>query len=176
MPITDLPPQRRFRQCMSRYATGVSVLACGDAAAPAAMTANSLTSVSLDPPLILFCVRNEGRFLGEVRRHPRFSVNVLKADQMAVSQRYAGRGDTQPMPSWHDLHGAPVLAGAQASLVCRLHAQHLAGDHTIVIGQVVHAEQAPGDDAALVFFGGSYHRLDAHALSRPASHTTSPCA
>ena len=172
MNTAELPPDRRFRQSMSRYATGVSVLACGDAAAPAAMTANSLTSVSLEPPLILFCVRNEGRFLSEVRRQPLFSVNVLNADQVAVAQRYAGRISDLPTPRWHELQGVPVLRDAQASLVCRLHDQHLAGDHTIVIGEVIHTLQTDRDDAALVFFGGRYHRL---AL-RPTTESTSPCA
>ncbi|MNK53292.1 FMN reductase (NADH) NtaB [compost metagenome] len=163
---------RRFRQCMSRYATGVSVLACGDTETPAAMTANSLTSVSLDPPLILFCVRNEGRFLDEVLTHPDFSVNVLSANQIEVSQRYAGRGDGLPTPQWSDLHGVPVLQDSQASLVCRLHEHYLAGDHTIVIGRVLHTVQATDVDAALVFLGGRYHRL----APQSTQESPQPCA
>ncbi|MCY1374148.1 FMN reductase (NADH) RutF [compost metagenome] len=77
-----------------------------------------------------------------------------------------------PAPDWQQLHGAPVLEGAQANLVCRLHAQHRAGDHTIVIGEVLHTLQATHDDAALVFFGGSYHRLH----SQPTPEHSTPCA
>lgn len=172
MQIVEQTADRRFRQCMSRYATGVSVLACGDAASPAAMTANSLTSVSLDPPLILFCVRNGGSFLGEVLRQPDFSVNVLNADQMTVSQRYAGRPDGMPAPRWTALHGVPVLDEAEASLVCRLRDHHRAGDHTIVIGEVLHMTHAESTDAALVFFGGRYHRLSLH----PTQEGTKDCA
>lgn len=159
MKIESASPSRRFRQLMGRYATGVSVIACGDSSAPVAMTANSLTSVSLEPPLVLFCVRNEGRLLDAVLKHAAFSVNVLRADQIGVSQRYAGATSAQPAPRWRKLGAVPVLEEVEASLACRLHACHRAGDHTIIIGLVEDMSDAQSSDAALVFLGGCYHRL-----------------
>lgn len=150
---------RRFRAAMACLPTGVTVVACGTAEAPAAMTANSVTSVSLEPPLLLVCVRNESRWLSPLRRHGRFSVNVLKAGHQAVSQYYAGRGDAGCEAPWALEQGVPVLDNAGAALVCEVVAQHAAGDHTIVVGRVNALRHGDLDARALVYLRGQYHEL-----------------
>ena len=152
---------RRFRAAMACLPTGVTVVACGTATEPAAMTANSVTSVSLEPPLLLVCVRNESRWLSPLQRHGYFSVNVLKAGHQAVSQHYAGRGNSACQAQWVVEHDVPVLDNAGAALVCEVVAQHAAGDHTIVIGQVVALRDSGPDSGAgaLVYLRGQYHEL-----------------
>lgn len=150
---------QRFRTAMASMPTGVTVVACGTDAEPAAMTANSVTSVSLAPPLLLVCVRNESRWLSPLQRHGRFSVNVLRAGHQAVSQYYAGRRDAACDARWTSEHGVPVLDDAGTALVCEVVAQHPAGDHTIVIGQVQALRQAAPDRSALVYLRGQYHEL-----------------
>lgn len=150
---------QRFRAAMACLPTGVTVVACGTSDEPSAMTANSVTSVSLTPPLLLVCVRNESRWLSPLRLHGRFSVNVLRAGHQAVSQYYAGRRDSACQPNWASEHGVPVLADASAALVCEVVAQHPAGDHTVVIGEVKALRQSAPGGSALVYLRGQYHEL-----------------
>lgn len=154
------PPDReqRYRALMGRLATGVTVVACGAPERPQAMTANSVTSVSLEPPLLLVCVRNRSRWLPRLLEHGRFSVNVLGAGQRDVSRRYAGQCATDDEPDWRSDEGVPVLADASAAFTCRVQATHAAGDHTIVVGLVERMHGA-GDASALVFLQGRYHPL-----------------
>lgn len=150
---------QQFRTAMACLPTGVTVVACGPCDAPAAMTANSVTSVSLAPPLLLVCVRNESRWLSPLQRHGRFSVNVLRAGHQAVSQYYAGRGDSACQAHWNEERGVPVLDDAGAALVCDVVAQHPAGDHTIVIGEVKALRRSEPQSRALVYLRGQYHEL-----------------
>lgn len=150
---------RDFRALMGRFATGVTVVACGDPLSPHAMTANSVTSVSLDPPMLLVCVRNQSRWLPMLQACGHFSVNVLRADQRAISQRFAGLNSDDASPTWTQRLGAPLLTGAAASFACRVDATYPAGDHTIVVGEVVGME---GDDSppdALIYLKGQYRSL-----------------
>ncbi len=149
----------RFRAAMACLPTGVTLVACGTAEAPAAMTANSVTSVSLAPPLLLVCVRNESRWLSPLQRHGRFSVNVLRAGHQATSQYYAGRRDAACQARWALEHGVPVLENASAALVCEVAARHAAGDHTIVVGRVSALRHSDPDGSALVYLRGQYHEL-----------------
>lgn len=148
-----------FRAVMGRLPTGVTIVACGPADAPAAMTANSVTSVSLEPPLLLVCVRNASRWLARLQADGHFSVNVLNADQQRISQHYAGKPDIACDARWDDEGRAPVLEGASAALVCEVNTLHSAGDHTIVVGRVTAMRQSSADHNALVFLRGRYHEL-----------------
>lgn len=150
---------RDFRAVMGRLPTGVTIVACGPAQAPSAMTANSVTSVSLEPPLLLVCVRNASRWLGCLQAQGHFSVNVLNAEQQRISQHYTGRPDTGCGARWDDAGQAPVLEGASAALVCEVSTLHSAGDHTIVIGRVTAMRQSDTPHNALVFLRGRYHEL-----------------
>lgn len=156
----DFPPLDpiEFRNLIGRFATGVAVILAEDGGQPRGMTVNSLTSVSLDPTLLLFCARNESRSADAVLRAGRFSVNILTHGQTAISNAFAGRGDMTAVPMLRD-RGFLRLADAAAVFLCELREVFPGGDHRIILGQPVFME-APRDQAEpLLFFGGKYARL-----------------
>ncbi len=151
---------REFRDALGRFATGVCVVTCpADGAAPAiGMTVNSFTSVSLNPPLVLWCVdKNTDRF-ARFNDAPGYAVNMLAHDQHALSVRFAGDGRMDGLAQEHWQTGAPVLAGTLAAIDCQTVARHDAGDHVILVGQVL-ALRAAGTDAPLLFYQGAYSSL-----------------
>lgn len=154
--------QQRFRSLMGRFVTGVTVIGVkADAehgAAVEAMTANAVTAVSLDPLLLLTCIRNESRFLQAIMRGPCFSINVLSAGQDDVSRHYGGRPQTSCPAQWRwHTDSVPVLSGANASFACRVHATHRVGDHTVVYGEVFDMIAQDPAAPALVYAAGRYH-------------------
>ncbi len=146
-----------FRSCFGSFATGVSVATCmADGETGTAITINSLTSVSLDPPLALFCLENSSGTLASFLRAGHFALNILAEDQQMISNRYAR--DHNPVEGDFDMHwgsGAPILKGALAVADCVLHDVYGGGDHRILVGQVVEtgwrAEARP-----LLYYRGSY--------------------
>lgn len=158
--------QQRFRTLMSRFVTGVTIIGVkapgadrdADGTAVQAMTANAVTAVSLDPLLLLVCIRNESRFLPAVLEGRSFSVNVLAAGQDDISRHYGGRPQS-PCPARWNWHGdeVPLLAGANAGFACRVHASHRAGDHTVIYGEVFEMTAADPAAPALVYAAGRYH-------------------
>lgn len=153
----------RMRQVMSRFATGVAVVATTSDRTHYAAAVNSLTSVSLEPPLLLMCFRKSSRTCTAIERAGRFSISVLDSHQEEQSRRFA-RASRDPLGddelAVHD--GMPVVPGALATLVCRHEASHDVGDHTVVIGRVVSAGHRDGEP--LLFFGSTYHALTAPGL------------
>ncbi|MBC7497878.1 MAG: flavin reductase family protein [Sphingomonadaceae bacterium] len=150
---------RRLRDAFGAFATGVTVVTAVGADGRVGLTANSLTSVSLDPPLLLFCPARSASALPTLRSARRFAVNVLAADQAHVADRFARRGvDRFADATWDDLDGLPVLAGALASFVCTLDAEHDGGDHVIVVGRVAAMRSHDGSDP-LLYFRGAYRRV-----------------
>ena len=160
------PSASEHRRVVGRFATGVTVittvLPTGDLHA---MTCNSFTSVSLDPVLVLFCADRTARFHDAVLETGTWAVSVLARSHQHASRRFALRGrdlDTQFDEIDHvpgALTGAPVLAGALAVLECRTTATTDAGDHTVVVGEVLGlSEPDPGADP-LLYFGGRYRTL-----------------
>ena len=154
-----------FRGVLSQYPTGVSVVATPVEGGVHAMTAGSFTSVSLDPPLVLFCVGKRARLAELIGVGTPFSVNVLRAESQALSTYFAGswRESTPPPHRFVPWAGVPRLEEAGAALACRTAAVVEGGDHWIVVGQVtdLHLGLAPREP--LVFFNRRYHRLDAGA-------------
>lgn len=152
--------QKRFRQLMGRFVTGVTVIATRSNDQILAMTANAVTAVSLDPLLLLCCVRNESGMLPVLLSEKQFSVNVLAAGQDNVSRYYGGQRNGVSPARW-TLHqgSAPVLAGANASFVCDLHTAQQVGDHTVVYGAVRKMEAAAQAFPALVYAAGRYHDI-----------------
>lgn len=156
-----------YRRTLRRFATGVTVMTTTVGAGLHGMTANAFASVSLDPPLILVCVAKDARMHGYVQEAGSFAVNVLAAGQRAVAEWFAkpGReasGDSQfeglvwePGP----VLGHPVLPEALAFLECEVSAAHEAGDHSVVLGEVV-GTQASSGDWPLAYYDGSYRQLD----------------
>jgi flavin reductase (DIM6/NTAB) family NADH-FMN oxidoreductase RutF len=153
---------RVFRQTVGQFVTGVTVIATENGGAVHAMTANSFTSLSLDPPLVLFCAGKRTKMGGLVRDAARFSVNILARTQQDVSSYFAGAWK-QPEPppfAFDSWEGVPRLGGCAATLACEVHAIQEGGDHWIVIGRVIGVARSDPALVPLVFVGGRYVGLD----------------
>ena len=163
MPSTTLT-STAFRQAVGQFATGVTVITAERAPGRVhGMTANSFTSVSLDPLLILICVEERAHLLPLLKQHGRFGVNVLREDQQSLSEYFAGAErlrEEEPEVGvrfrWTD-DGIPLLEGALAQLTCRVVAMHPSGDHNVVIASVDSVEICEG--RPLLFHCGRYKRL-----------------
>jgi flavin reductase (DIM6/NTAB) family NADH-FMN oxidoreductase RutF len=153
---------RQFRQTVGRFLTGVTVIACDIGGEVQAMTANSFTSLSLDPPMILFCPAKSTKTGQQVTHVKSFSVNVLREDQQALSNYFAGGWKQQTPPPFRFVQqeGIPRLEGSLASLLCRVHAVYEGGDHWIVIGEVIAMFQGVEPLHPLGFHLGRYALLD----------------
>lgn len=154
---------RRFRDVMGRFATGVTVITAGEGETLRGMTANSFTSVSIDPPLVLCCVARNAGMHGHFGEGERFAINMLAADQEAQSRHFAkSSAATHPMGGFDHRsgpHGATLLDGALAHVECTVHALFDGGDHTIVVGRVLSYDLHRSDAAPLLYFGGGYRAL-----------------
>ena len=153
---------RLFRQTVGQFVTGVTVIATESGGAVHAMTANSFTSMSLEPPLVLFCVGRHTKMGGLLREAARFSVNILAHDQRDISSYFAGAWKEADPPafSFSPWEGVPRLTGCAATLGCAIHAMHEGGDHWIVIGRVESVDRLNPAAVPLVFFGGRYVSLE----------------
>lgn len=153
--------QRDYRTTIGLFATGVTVITARAGDDTRGMTANAVTSVSLDPLLLLVCIDRRARMAGAVVEAGRFAVNILRADQEPISRHFAGSPQPDVAPAMVDLAGAPVLAESMAALVCAVERVLDGGDHLIVIGRV---EALRRDDEAaepLLYFRGRYRGLAA---------------
>jgi flavin reductase len=150
-----------YRHAMARYATGVSVVATEHEGIRYGMTVNSLTSVSLDPLLMLFCCERDASLHEPVLASGTWAVSVLSASQQDVAAWFATRGrpgvDQFDGQTAHvgETTGAPVLDGALAWFECRTWATYDGGDHTIVVGELLDLG-CGADDAALLYFRSAY--------------------
>jgi flavin reductase (DIM6/NTAB) family NADH-FMN oxidoreductase RutF len=164
--------EARFRQILGHFATGVTVVTGSDEAGdPVGLSVNSFTSVSLDPPLIAFSVGRSSTTWPRIRATGQFTVNILGADQEAVSRRFASTGtggtgaggadfDRFDGIGWHPSPaGSPLLEGAIAWVDATVDAEHDAGDHVMVIGRVT-ALDVGQEGAPLVFYRGGYGRFE----------------
>jgi 3,4-dihydroxy-2-butanone 4-phosphate synthase len=154
---------RRMRDVMGHFATGVTVVtARGEGGAPVGTTANAISSVSLDPPLLLACLARSSETLSAVRAEGRFAINILAAEQREHSDRFAKKGDAVASHEVefheHDL-GVPVLPGALATIACEVEAIYPAGDHEIVVGLAHHLEHREPGAKPLLFYRGSYTEI-----------------
>ncbi|MFZ4603281.1 MAG: alpha/beta fold hydrolase [Caulobacterales bacterium] len=155
---------RTLRDAMGCFATGVTVVtACDAEGCPVGLTANSFTSVSLDPPLVLVCIAKTAGSLAVLSSQPNFAINVLHIGQQPTSNRFARKeGDRFADVAWEPgASGAPILQGGLAAFECTRDAIHDAGDHVILIGRVDRARFDPYRDP-LLYFRGRYRRLHFH--------------
>lgn len=150
-----------YRQAMGRLASGVSVLTARTGEIDHAMTADSVTSVSLDPVMLLFCVSQEARFHDAITAADSFGVSLLDHAQRPAATWFATSG--RPLKGQLDRvahHRGPggnaLLDGSMATLECAVDARHAAGDHTIVVGRVLYLELNDDPGEALVHFRGRY--------------------
>lgn len=158
----DLLEPARFRQAMGRLVAGVSVVTTFSDGLDHAMTADTVTSVSLDPLLVLVCVENEARWHEAVVAAGAFGVSVLAADQRPLSEWFATRGrplhgqlDRSPFHRG-ERTGVALLDGALMHLECRTTDIHPAGDHQIVVAEVLSISLPDTVGPALVHFRGRY--------------------
>jgi flavin reductase (DIM6/NTAB) family NADH-FMN oxidoreductase RutF len=155
---------QQFRKALGHFATGVTVVTVERApGAVRGMTANSFTSVSLDPLLILICVAKGAAILPILEKKKRFGVSVLKEGHEAISEYFAKGTQTAEAEQRLSIHyrwtpsGIPVLEGTLLQLSCEVATSHLAGDHTIFVGEVLEAEIHEGKP--LLYFGGEYRNM-----------------
>ena len=150
-----------FRQLMGRFATGVTVITATDPGdrGPRGMTASSLASVSLVPPLLSVCVEKEAVLHDLLVQAPIFAVNILSEDQEELSRRFAGpqTASFEGVGYHQSERGLILLDGAVAHIECRRVATHTAGDHTILLGGVMGG--AAHDARPLLYFRGGYASL-----------------
>ncbi|HET7599204.1 MAG TPA: flavin reductase family protein [Gemmatimonadales bacterium] len=149
-----------FRQLLGRFATGVVVITVvGSDGRLHGMTANSLASVSLDPPLVSVCVDHRAELHPIITKSDRFVANVLASNQEALSRRFADPHDDRFDGVGYQLspEGGVLLDGALAHIECLIFAMHEAGDHTIVVGRVVGG--SAGEGRPLLYYRGGYAAL-----------------
>jgi 3-hydroxy-9,10-secoandrosta-1,3,5(10)-triene-9,17-dione monooxygenase reductase component len=147
----------RFRSVMGHFATGVAVVTVASESGPIGMTANAVSSLSLDPVLLLVCFDNDARTLPVVREKGRFGVNVLGSGQEDLARLFASKRPEADKFAGvpHTVHdGIPVIEGVLAWVGCRLERLVPGGDHTIGIGAVEAAEAGHG--VPLLWFRGGY--------------------
>lgn len=144
-----------FRRAVGQFATGVTVISVETDSGVHGMTANSFTSVSLDPPLVLVCVDKSRQTHGLLLDKGRFGISILAREQEGISNWFAGRRDQEVEIGWRtDETVAPVLDGALAWLDCTLEHAYEGGDHTIFVGRVERFGSNGGEP--LLFFRGRY--------------------
>jgi flavin reductase (DIM6/NTAB) family NADH-FMN oxidoreductase RutF len=154
------PEARSFRDALGRFATGVAFVTAAPDGEPAGLIVNSLTSVSLEPPLVSFCPSRSSLTWSRMRRAGRFGVNILgrKHERFAMRATPAG-ADRFAGLNWElGPRGVPLLTDALATLECETLAEHPTGDHWIVIGRVDDVRTSPLNDP-LVFFAGAFGAL-----------------
>jgi len=151
-----------FRQLLGCFPTGVAIVTTSNAdGTPAGLTCNSFSSVSLEPPLVLFSLRKASSLLPTFIEAGSFAINILSQSQDVLSGRFASSkiADKFESVAWRrGPLGTPLVDDCLASFECSVHARHEAGDHVIFIGEVKH--MTPGcSDHALVFYKGAYMML-----------------
>jgi flavin reductase (DIM6/NTAB) family NADH-FMN oxidoreductase RutF len=165
---TGIDP-RAFRNVMGRFATGVTVVAAMHGDHMHAMTANSITSLSLNPPLVVFCLARQAHMVAELRQADSFSINILREEQQVLSSYFAGRWSAPAPPHFRFVpwEGGPRLEGCIAALGCLVHEWLEGGDHFIILGKVVALYQDPEPGRPLLFYAGTYRHLDAEIQPAP---------
>ena len=151
---------KKFRQCLGKFATGVTIVSCADdEGRPYGITANSFSSVSLEPRLILRNVAKVSNSLQAFLDADYFAINLLARDQRDLSAHFAKSDHTlfDTVEINRSQENVPLIPGALACFECRTHQIHDCGDHYIVIGEVVRFDES--DTEPLLFFGGKYAAL-----------------
>lgn len=154
-----------FRRIAGNFATGVTVVTTANDGLLHGVTANSFTSVSLEPMLLLVCVDKKALGHGELQRCRSFGVSLLAADQKDVSNLFAKTGEPEPgrlrggVAFRYGASGCPLIEGALAHLECQRHAEIDAGDHTIFVGRVVEGALERAEADPLLYFRGAYRGI-----------------
>jgi len=165
LPSTAIEPLS-FREALGHYASGITVITSLVDDKPLGFTCQSFYSVSVSPPLVSFSVMSSSASYPKIRQAGRFAVNILSGAQVRISNQFARRGTDK----WHGVEwqqsplGNPIIAGSLHWLDCEIHAEHAAGDHLIVIGEVkaLNLQETPATQP-LLYFKGQYCNIAAHS-------------
>ncbi|MGW2055540.1 flavin reductase family protein [Streptomyces sp. NPDC001840] len=163
--VTVQPDPAVYRAAMGRFPTGVTLLTSGSGDNLAAMTLNSLTSVSLDPLLVLVSIRADGKLVPGIAAGGGFAVNVLTESQRDLAVEFSrrdrpgGRAAMRRLGAVEGVTGQAVIPSADAYFECELHARYEAGDHVLFLGRVVALSCGPRESAPLLFHQGRFTRL-----------------
>jgi flavin reductase (DIM6/NTAB) family NADH-FMN oxidoreductase RutF len=156
-----------FREALGHYASGITVITSYVDGELIGFTCQSFYSVSMSPPLVSFSVKSSSYSYPKIRRAGRFVVNILSGEQVKISNQFA----RQSTDKWHGIEwresplGNPIIAGSLHWLDCEIHAEHAAGDHLIVIGEVKALNlQESAATQPLLYFKGQYCKLGAHVV------------
>lgn len=149
--------QAEMRSVLGQFASGVTVVTGMDEAGPAGFACQSFASVSLDPPLILFCADHRGRSWPRIRESRRFTINVLREDQRDLCTRFGSRdGRKFDGLEWETSRwGTPALPGVLMRVHAETYDMHPAGDHDVVIGRVLELESV-ARERPMIFFQGRF--------------------
>ena len=154
---------RDLKNAFGRFATGIAIASCRtEAGSNVALTINSFTSVSLDPALVLWCIENKASAFPAFMAADSYAISILRADQQAYSDRFARFEPKVLAPDESEtwVSGAPVLKEKLAGFDCRIVARHKAGDHVILVGEVLRFESEAGEP--LVYVASNYHKGAGH--------------
>lgn len=147
-----------LRRTFGRFATGVTIVTCSTGDGVHGMTANSFTSVSLDPALVLISIDNKAKMATRLLEARHYGLNILSQQQQALSNHFAGRPTDQPIDfDWHE--DIPLVRGAMAHLACRVKDVFPAGDHCLFVAEVVEHRHEDESTPPLLFYGGAYRQL-----------------
>jgi len=161
-PVIQLEP-RSLRQLLGQYATGITVVTALDVnQRKIGMTANSFTSVSLDPPLILWNIAKSATHFEDFRQAEYFAINILNEDQYLESKHFSKSADDkfEGLDDVDEYMGIPILNKSLTTFVCRQYELHEAGDHYIIVGQIEACRNQMGNP--LVFHNGQYKQANVH--------------
>lgn len=150
---------REFRRAMGLFATGVTVITARIGDDVHGMTANAVTSVSLDPLLVLVCIDRRARMAANIAEAGRFGINILSAEQEDLSRHFAGRHNPDLHVGFADLNGVPILPESLTMLACEVERVIDGGDHIVVFGRVIGLETVIEPGEPLLYYAGSYQRL-----------------
>lgn len=154
--------QREFRNAMGAFATGVTVITTLDGQrAPVGVTVNSFTSLSLDPPMVLFCLDLKSNSFQAFHQNRHFAVNILREDQVALSSTFAKSSAEKwsgvEFHTWET--GCPVFEGCIANMECDVASIYEGGDHVIIVGQVRRMQYERNDCKPLLYYRGRYGQI-----------------
>lgn len=162
--LTMNPPQsfapdpddpRTLRNAFGKFATGVTVVTCASDDGPICIAANSFSSISLDPALVMWAIDQNSRRFAYFSAAEHFAIHVMAQEQRDIVEMSAKNGKyLNDLPHGLNIHDVPLIEGCLARFECKTSACHPAGDHTIVVGEVLRAEMRDGEP--LVFSAGAF--------------------
>lgn len=152
----------QYRHVLGHFLTGVTIITASDRETgdPLGLAASSFTSVSMDPPLVLFCAGKSSSTWPKISAAGHYCVNILGHDHESLSRQFSGKGDKFAGVNWHSgPSGSPILDDALAWIDCLMHEEVDAGDHVIAIGRVL-ALGDRGHGGPLAYYRGGYGQLN----------------